>query len=194
MKGLKSSNLLHVIIILYLFAAFTWWAILLYKKNEENYQLKQQLATYDTTLDREEIKDKYLKQKKMIYGEGLFFGTSILLGLLLINRAYRKELGLNQKLNDFLLSVTHELKTPIASLKLVNQTLRRTDLAEDKKQNLLEIGWDESLRLEALVNNILTAAQIEQEYTFNLEDTDLDALISKRIARYKKLFPLRDID
>jgi len=188
----KRYSLLHSFIIIYMIAAFSWWAILLYKKNKENYTLQKQLESYGV-IAQEDIHDKYLKQRNMILSEGIFFGISILLGLLLINRAFRKELQMNQKQNDFLLSVTHELKTPISSLKLVNETLKRKNLSDDKRADLLDTGWEESLRLESLVNNILTAAQIEQEYQFNFEKTDINALVENRVARFRKLYPLRTI-
>ncbi len=192
-KSLKKYSFIHFITIAYLIAAFSWWAILLYKKNEENYQLRTSIAQYENSTDTALINEKYQKQKNMILSEGLFFGLSILVGLMLIFRAFRKELEMNQTLNDFLLSVTHELKTPISSLKLVNQTLRRQNLSPDKKIDLLDTGWEESLRLESLVNNILTAAQIEQEYTFNFEKVDINELITQRSNRFSKLYPQRKI-
>lgn len=179
---------------MYLIAAFSWWAILLYQKNETNYALQKQLATYEKSIEPQAIREAYEKQRKMIISEGAVFGLSILFGLLLINRAYKSELRLNQRLNDFLLSVTHELKTPIASLKLVNKTLQRTELNAEERKELLQTGWDESLRLESQVNNILAAAQIEQSYTFNFERVELTELLEKRIVRFRKMFPDREIN
>jgi len=189
----KKFSLLHILVIIYLIAAFSWWAILLYQKNENNYQLQLQLATYDSSLDKSLIESSYQKQKNMIISEGIVLGLSIIFGLLLINRAYRSELSLNQRLNDFLLSVTHELKTPIASLQLVNKTLQREGLSPDKRKDLLKTGWDESMRLESQVNNILAAAQIEQSYKFNFEKIQLANLIAKRVRRFQKMFPDRII-
>ncbi len=182
--------ILHLVVMVYLIAAFTWWAILLYNKNEENYILQQRLVNTSEFVDNE-ITEKYQKQKRMILSEGLFFGISILIGLVLVNRSFRKEVQLNQALNDFLLSVTHELKTPIASIKLVNKTLATKDLTADKKQRLLRTGQEESQRLESLVNNILTAAQIENSYVFNFENTRIDSFVKEKVDRYAKLFPER---
>lgn len=190
----KKFSILHWVVIIYLIAAFSWWAILLYKKNETNYQLQKQLAAYDISFDKAEIESSYRKQKNMIISEGAVFGISILFGLLLINRAYKSELRLNQRLNDFLLSITHELKTPIASLQLVNKTLQRDGLSEDKRKDLLKTGWDESVRLESQVNNILAAAQIEQAYKFNFEKTNLYELAKSRVKRFQKMFPERTIE
>lgn len=192
MIGKKNRYIiLHLVVMVYLIAAFTWWAILLYNKNEENYILQQRLAN-TTEHVNSKVTEKYHKQKRMILSEGLFFGISILIGLVLINRSFRKEVQLNQALNDFLLSVTHELKTPIASIKLVNKTLATKDLSADKKEQLLRTGQEESQRLESLVNNILTAAKIENSYVFNFENTSIDSFVKEKVDRYAKLFPDRN--
>jgi len=174
-------------------AAFGWWAILLNKKNTKIYNQQKRLAAYDSSLNLAEIEKSYEKQTKMIIGEGLVFGLSILIGLVLINRAFLSEIKLNRQLNDFLLSVTHELKTPIASLKLATQTLKRKKLKEAQQQDLIQTNWEECLRLEAQVNNMLTAAQIEQSYTFNFEQTDIIDLLEDRTRRFSQIYPNRSI-
>jgi len=176
---------------IYLIAAFSWWAILLFKKTTEIYHLKTNLLQYESTTTPDALHAQYEKQKKMIFGEGLFFGISILISLVLIYRAFWSEIQVNKKLNNFLLSVTHELKTPIASLNLINRTLATKNVASEKRKELLDLSYGESLRLESLVENILTAAQMDTAYKFNFEKTDLSQLLSKRIDRFQKLNPLR---
>ena len=174
---------------IYLIAAFAWWAILLYKNNDESHQLRLQLAQHDATYNISEIDKSYDRQRQMILSEGAVFGLSILLGLMLIYRAFRKELQFNSRMNDFLLSVTHELKTPIATIKLVNKTLKRKDLPGDKRKSLLDTGWEESLRLEQQVTNLLTAAQIDGTYTFNLQQVNLDTYLNDKISGYLRRYP-----
>jgi len=171
----------------YLVAAFAWWAILLTQKNTEIYELKKQYLVEQNKAVLEEIESEYSISKKMVMGEGLVFAFSILVGLLLINRAFWSELKLNKRLNNFLLSVTHELKTPITSLKLINKTIANKNINADQKTELLETAEGEINRLESLVNNILTAAQMESAYKFNFESTDLIELINKRVDRYQKI-------
>ena len=173
----------------YLIAAFGWWAILLYNKNVENYNLYTQLSQYEVQIDMNEVHQTFLKQHKMIIGEGVVFGLSILLGLLLIYRTFKTEVNVNKKLNDFLLSVTHELKTPIASLKIANRTLLNNTFSESERRDLIQTGLDETVRLENQVNNILTAAQLEQSYTFNMEKTNLTELIQNSLKRWKTSHP-----
>ena len=190
MINLKKKYLfLHAFVMCYLIAAFAWWAILLYKKNEETHQLRSELVTYDQSLHSDEVLADYNKQRQMIISEGLVFGISILLGLFLIFRAFKKELSFNGRMNDFLLSVTHELKTPIASIKLINKTLRRNDIKPIQRQSLLDTEHAEVLRLEQQVNNLLTAAQIEGQYTYNFQETDLNEFVQDKINSYKRRYP-----
>ncbi|MDA8692694.1 HAMP domain-containing histidine kinase [Saprospiraceae bacterium] len=183
MKNIKVYRILHFIIMAYMLTAFAWWAILLNKKNEENYHLKNRILHVDKSYSVQDIEIEYQTQKKMIIGEGLVFGISLLFGLFLINKAFWTEIKANKTRSNFLLSVTHELKTPIASLNLINKTLATKNLSADKNKTLLKAASEEGRRIESLVNNILTAAQIEQSYTYNLEATDLSELIRNYIRR-----------
>jgi signal transduction histidine kinase len=178
----------------YMVAAFSWWAILLSHKNKAIYDLKIELQEVTDTLQRESITREYETSKKMILGEGLVFAISILISFILINKAFWNEINTNKKLSNFLLSVTHELKTPIATLNLINRTLATKKVEEIKKTELLETAYEESLRLESLINNILTAAQIENQYHFNFEPTEINAIFEKRIARFRKIFGGRTIN
>jgi len=193
-RSIKKYKIFHFVIVVYLIAAFSWWAILLSKKTNEIYFLKTTIAQTDLTYDKEALFEEFYKQKKMIFGEGLFFGLSILFSLVFIYRAFLSELNVNKRLNNFLLSVTHELKTPVASLNLINRTLATKNVGADKSKELLDLAWDESNRLESLVSNILTAAQMESSYKFNFESADLSALIRNRIKRFEKLNPSRRIE
>lgn len=177
----------------YLIAAFSWWAILLSKKNNEIYMLKKSIFVNEQVSDLDTIEAEYNKSKNMILGEGLVFAISILLSLIFINRAFWSELKLNKRLNNFLLSVTHELKTPVASLKLINRTLANKDLDLNQRKELLDTSYEESQRLESLINNILTAAQMETSYKLNFEAFDINQLISKRILAFKKINKNRSI-
>ena len=191
--SIKKYRILHYAVMIYLAAAFTWWAILLNRKVTENHELKMELVETKKDVSIESLNEEFKKQKIMILSEGIVFGVSMILGLFFINKSFVSEIKMNKNLNNFLLSITHELKTPIASIKLANRTLRKPNLPPSKADELLQMGWDESLRLESLVNNILTAAQIEQTYIFNLESHDLAVLLQQRIDRLRRIFPDREI-
>ncbi|MBT8229309.1 MAG: HAMP domain-containing histidine kinase [Bacteroidia bacterium] len=184
---------IHILIVFYIIAAFTWWAILLYQRTLEIHELQLVLANFVEDMDPEEITKEFLKQKRMIMGEGLVFGLSILVSMILMSKAFLSEINVNRKLNNFLLSVTHELKTPIASLKLILQTLYKKDLEMSKCKDLIETAHEESTRLESLVNNILTVAQMDQSYNYNFEMIRLDNILNERVTRFRTAYSERKI-
>ena len=101
------------------------------------------------------------KRIVMIIGEGLVFFFVLLLGLWKIRNSFQKEIRLSKHQNNFLLSVTHELKTPLTSNKLYLQTLlKHPDLSREKQVEMLNQAISENNRLEEMIDNILTASRI----------------------------------
>lgn len=72
-----------------------------------------------------------------------------------------KMVNLNQRQSNFINSVTHELKSPLASLKLYLQTLNRYDVAPEEKIRFYGGMMEEVERLDALINQVLRAGQLE---------------------------------
>jgi signal transduction histidine kinase len=105
---------------------------------------------------------KKLSQKHlMILGEGLVFILLLLLGIIQTRKSFRRETRVIRQQKNFLLSVTHELKSPIASVKLYLQTLEKRDLERAKQIELIQRAIAETNRLDQLVENILVVAQID---------------------------------
>lgn len=97
----------------------------------------------------------------MIMGEAVVFVTLIGIGAFYVIRSFYKEFSLAKRQKNFSLSVTHELKTPIASSRLFAETLlNRKELSEEKKQSSLEKIIQEQDRLQQLVDKILLASSI----------------------------------
>ncbi len=101
------------------------------------------------------------KELSLIFGEGAVFLVILLIGFLYTVRAFRKELDLSKQQNNFLLAVTHELKTPLASIKLFFQTLRRKELSEEKRLDLITRGGEDVDRLNNIIENLLLSARFE---------------------------------
>lgn len=122
----------------------------------------------------------------MLIGEGSVFLLILVGGIIIIRRAFKREVELNQEQQNFLLSVTHELKTPIASVKLFIETLRKRDLAEDKKEVLSSQSIKELDRLDALVGKILMTRSIDnQNFFLDKKSQRLDSLIDRTIKNLK---------
>jgi signal transduction histidine kinase len=125
----------------------------------------------------------------MIIGEGSVFLVLLLFGLWKIKRSIKKEIQIARQQNNFMLSVTHELKTPLAATKLYLQTIQKHKLSEEKQIELIQKALDESSRLETLVEQILTASRLEQQAMPRLMTSiSLKDFLQKLIAIQEKRF------
>jgi signal transduction histidine kinase len=94
---------------------------------------------------------------------GTTFLVLVLVGVVLYLIISLKEIALNQRQSNFIDSVTHELKSPIASLKLYLQTLARRNVTEAQQAEFHRMMLQDLDRLDQLINHLLDAARIEQQ-------------------------------
>ena len=94
-----------------------------------------------------------------------------------------REIRRNERQDSFLNSVTHELKTPIASIRLYLETLQRHNVPEEKRREFYEIMLADSDRLLSTVEQVLKAGEISQRLSRQVrEQLDLTALTRASIA------------
>lgn len=130
------------------------------------------------------------KRITMIVGEGAVFLVLLFLGLWKIRSSVRKEFELSQRQNNFLLSVTHELKTPIASNKLYLQTIQKRNLDEEQRLDLLSKAIIENERLEKLIDNIINAARVESHEIRPIKEyVEINHFLKLLVTQFKKRFP-----
>jgi len=108
-------------------------------------------------------KDELDRKTSMIIGEGAVFLLILIVGFFLTYRSLRKEVQVSAQQKNFLLAITHELKTPIASIKLYIQTLIKRELEGEKQQDILMRCVKDADRLNGLVENILLATKIDDD-------------------------------
>jgi two-component system phosphate regulon sensor histidine kinase PhoR len=151
--------------------------------NREVYQyrieLLHQVHNNDAVAVAEEaLFNKALEKKlAMILGEGAVFLSLLLFGIYQTRKALTHEFRLARQQKNFLLSVTHEFKSPLASVKLNLQTLLRRDLERSKQEQLLRRALSETDRINMLVENALLAARFEnRSYELYNEELDFSAL------------------
>jgi signal transduction histidine kinase len=114
----------------------------------------------------------------MVLSEGLFFLVLQILGLIQVRRIFGKEIALAAQQTNFLHSVTHELKSPLSTVKLTMQTLLKRELEPEQKTKLINNALGDVVRLESLVDNILFAAKIELDtHGFSDENINLSELV-----------------
>lgn len=135
--------------------------------NEEIYQLKLQLLQLselpspEQQILKAELDEKLSLRIWMVLGEGAVFVAILLLGLRSVRKSINQELELANQQKNFLLSVTHELKSPLASVKLQLQTLAKRELPKEKAQQLYTRALNDANRLEKLVENLLLVNKVE---------------------------------
>lgn len=154
--------------------------------NNEIYYLKTELnllkgeSLDEVVLKGNELNEKLHKRWVMISGEGIVFMGVLLLGIFQIRKTFKREAELAQQQQNFLLSVTHELKSPIASTKLQLQTLQKHELNRDKQKEILANAINDTDRLNNLVENMLLAAKIENNvYLLHKENNNLSQFITE---------------
>lgn len=146
----------------YIVLQFLWWAWLLVSKDREVHALQTQLlAEGAIPAVPVQAPDRTLW---MVVGEGGVFLLLLLLALWLIFRTVKHELGLARQQRDFLLAASHELRTPIAGLKLHLQTLQRTGLDAAQREDLTGHVRTEVDRLHALTEKILLATRLDEPH------------------------------
>ncbi|MEH6306075.1 ATP-binding protein [Olivibacter sp. CPCC 100613] len=100
-------------------------------------------------------------RKGMVIGEGFIFMTIFLVGAIKLKRAFVHEHKTHKQQHNFLLSVTHELKSPLASIKLYIQTILKRDLNKEQRDQFLSNSLKDIERLDDLVENVLLATKLE---------------------------------
>jgi signal transduction histidine kinase len=163
------------------------------KKTGEIIELKQRLTelnSSDAQKIHEEVAQLHHKKKMqiiMIVGEGTVFLLLLLFGIYKIRQSWAREMEFNARQKNFFLSITHELKTPIAATKLQLQTLRKHQLDENKKNELIGNALNETERLNALIDNLLLANRLDSnEFILKKEKENISELTEHIIERYYK--------
>jgi K+-sensing histidine kinase KdpD len=191
-------NYIYWFLLLYLLAALSWWYIELMQQNEIlfNYQQSQIVlkSEKDANMALSIIQDARDRNAKQYLGEGLTFMIITIIGAIFIYGVVRRQLSLQMQQQNFMMAVTHELKTPIAATKLSLETLKRHKLNEVRQNEILTGAINETERLNALCNNILLSSQLESGgYTITKHEFDFSAMVASAVSEFKKRYPTREI-
>jgi len=196
-------RLLSYGVIAYMLLAFAWWSVLLYTKNRDAFEAKRDFlrimlvaegivkndTEFKTHTRYQELNQQYQRQEHMILGEAIVFVISLIIGVWLINRGYNKEMLATQQRRNFLLSITHELKSPIASVRLILETFQKRQLNQEQKEKMNRSALQETDRLNTLVNDLLLSAKLEMAYEPHREFLDLYELVAELISRMESKYP-----
>jgi signal transduction histidine kinase len=122
----------------------------------------------------------------------IFFGL-IIAGLVLNTIFIVREIRRNEQHDSFINAVTHELKTPITSIRLFLETLQTREVSEEKRQEFYQIVLDDTDRLLRTVEQVLRAGQTgNRKRELHKSIIDLGALVRECVMLTKTRSHLTD--
>ncbi|MBS1519405.1 MAG: GHKL domain-containing protein [Bacteroidetes bacterium] len=155
---MKRPFVIFYAIIIYAVAELIWWGYMLMKLQPQ--------------------------RTGMILGEGSMFVIVFTAGAISLHKSIKKERRLQEQKKNFLLSVTHELKSPLASIKLLLQTIQKRDLTKQQVHDFINKSLLDIERLDDMVENMLLASKIDnRSYTFPKAQFNLSALVDNVVNR-----------
>jgi K+-sensing histidine kinase KdpD len=179
-------------------AALLWWFIALEKQNQliTSIRLSELWKEDPAYTKKAAFIENASKRKTFQYiGEGSTFLVLIIVGAVFVFRATRRQIKGAQQQQNFMMAVTHELKTPIAVAQLNLETLQKRQLDEDKRQKLISNTLQEANRLNTLCNNILFAAQLDAGvHIQSKQEIHFSDLVEGCIDNFKTRYPQRIIE
>ena len=197
-KKIRYIFLIYWFLLAYIIAALVWWFIALNQQNKqmtifELQQLNKDVPGYAQVVNK--INEDEKSKTAQYIGEGFTFLLLIVAGAVFVYRAVKQQLRFSQEQQNFMMALTHELKTPIAVAKLNLETLQKRKLEEAQQQRLIQTTLQEANRLNSLCNNMLLSSQIEaSNFRMSTEDINLSELVTECVQDFDMRFPQRKIE
>ncbi len=200
-KRFRFITVVYWLLLLYIVAALVWWFVSLEKQNQNLTDLRlselnSQKATLDPKKFSEEnfkIEDDSKRNTEKYIAEGVTFLILIFVGAFFVYRSVRKQFRVQLQQQNFMMAITHELKTPISVAMLNLETLQKYQLDAEKQKKLIRMTLQETSRLDTLINNILVSSQLEGGgYAFSKEELDFSSLFKDCIRVAKTRYPERN--
>jgi signal transduction histidine kinase len=196
-KRIRLITFIYWLLLVYIVAALVWWFISLEKQNRQmtDFKIEQLNATSESSsardADHTKIKEEHERNLVKYISEGSTFLLLILVGAGFVYRSVRRQFLLQQQQQNFMMAVTHELKTPISVARLNLETLQKHQLDADKQKKLIRMTLEETERLNTLTNNILVSSQLEGIHQTTKEELDLTDLFKDCIRNFIHRYPER---
>src|SRR5690554_6270002 len=149
---MRRSLLIFYFLFFYAAAQLIWWGVILVEAVPE--------------------------RKEMIIGEGVFFMILFVAFAFRLKGAFVRDFKLQQQQRNFLLAVTHELKSPLASIKLYLQTMLKRSLSKEQQGQFISNSLKDIERVDYVVENVLIATKLESvRPQFPKDELNLSELI-----------------
>lgn len=199
-KRLRRATTIYWMLLLYIIAALVWWFISLERQNRDMAELRYSdlkmiaptLSAVELQKRQEEINSDTQRSTTKYLAEGITFLILILIGAAFVYRSVRRQFIMQHQQQNFMMAVTHELKTPLSVARLNLETMQKYSLDPERQKKLIRMTLEETARLNFLTNNILISSQIEGGgYKNTKEELDLSDLLKDCINDFKGRFPDR---
>jgi len=180
----KKALILYITITIIVFAQAVWWVTFMALLVGEKVDMAKELGASQNYIAH--VHAQEISRQIMVGLEGVFFLLLVGFGIWLIYRTLVKSEELKFHQQNFLMAVTHELKTPLASIKIYLDTLISPKISEDQKKLILPRMKEDANRLEKLVEKILEAGKFERSgYHLNKEIIDFSRLVEQNLDKLK---------
>jgi two-component system, OmpR family, sensor histidine kinase SenX3 len=133
-----------------------------------------------------------LSRKGILMGLGVIFFLVILGGLVMNTIFLVREIRKNEQQDAFLNAVTHELKTPVASIKLYLETLQQRPVEDAKRKEFYRIMNDDANRLLGTIEQVLEASRVGSRTSRSKQEVNLLDLIDETIGTARARHHLPD--
>jgi K+-sensing histidine kinase KdpD len=197
-RRLAAVTIVYWALLTYMIAALLWWFIALVKQNDTltAVQLQQISGTVQNSATlqptAQQLIQKQQRKRVQYIAEGLTFLALIVVGAVYVYRATRRQIRASVQQQNFMMAVTHELKTPIAVTQLNLETLQKRKLEPAQQEKMIASTLQEANRLNMLCNNILLASQLDSKaYKESRIEINFSDLVEGCIDTFKSHYPTR---
>ena len=122
-----------------------------------------------------------------LFGWGLGFLALMILGVNILVIHYAQQTAQNRVVKDFVSRVSHDLRSPLASVKLHLETLLMRAIGPEQARECLEAAWQDLGRLEARIESVLLAARLERrKLRIEAHPVDLGDFLARYLARKRE--------
>ncbi|MBI5267522.1 MAG: HAMP domain-containing histidine kinase [candidate division Zixibacteria bacterium] len=175
----RRAFILFLVMVVFLLAQAAWWVVLMARLVAENVRVATELNGSPEYI--EQIHQQATQRQIMVGMEGAFFIIVFAFGVWLMYRALVRAEELKFHQQNFMLAVTHELRTPLASMRIYLDTLQSPKISPEKKQEIIPRLREDTSRLDKMVQDVLEAGRFERHgHHLNPDRFNLSALVRER--------------
>ncbi len=153
-------------------------------------QLPGVMVVQPTATAERSADERYARKRKMVLGEGSLLTGLLVTVVAMLWRLVRTESLFRREMQDFLGRVTHEMKTPLAGIKAVLQTIHSGRMPPDQLKELTSMALREAEREEHLIQNLLLAQRMRMpDQRLARDRVDVSQLLSRFVQRRQATAP-----